>query len=459
MKKISVAFLALAAAFAATSCQNEDELPQQSSKPMVIKALAEGIGTGSRMVMAYKYDILWSESDQIYVTDGTSHDTFTLTDGEGTTEGTFTQDNATVFASDVTAYYPASMVATDGSLVWPAQQTASTTVPMYSTKTLGTTGTENFAFASLGSVLQIVFTTTKENVTLQSITIKDDAKPFSGAFTVSEDGLAVMADNADAPGITLDLGDGVPVGLAAKHFNIAVPAGTYSNLSITFTATDGTSCTLKGSTTINPNTVGRLALTGKVFKQPTKGKAAATGIGDVNWVQLWEDGPRWAEVNVGVTDGKAESYGGYYTWGGTVDGDPYDFCMDSELGEDYDTALQLWGTNWRMPTHGEFVDLVSNCTCTWTTQNDVYGLLFTGKDGYASNSIFLPAAGRDPSGFGVEMQGVWGQYWSSSTYTDPDFPESHLPYALGSYTDEYLDSSYVATSLLELSSVRAVLAE
>ena len=110
MKKTLFAFMALAATFAATSCQSDEELTQQpTGKPMVINAVAEGIGTGTRATMAYKYDIFWSSGDQIYVTNGTNNAAFTLQSGAGTTNGTFTQTGGSSFTSDeqVEAYYPA----------------------------------------------------------------------------------------------------------------------------------------------------------------------------------------------------------------------------------------------------------------------------------------------------------------------------------------------------------------
>ena len=420
MKKTLFAFMALAATFTATSCQSDEELPlQPTGKPMVINAVAEGIGTGTRATMAYKYDILWSENDQIYVTHSTNNATFTLKSGEGTTNGTFECTESPFESGDeVEAYYPASLI-DNGNLVWPAQQTTSTVVPMYSKNTLGGTGTENFSFASLGAMLQIVFNTEQAGVTLKSITLKDDTKPLSGTFTVNEEGKAVMTANADAPGITYDLGTGKSLGKGANFFNIAIPAGTYSNLSITFTATDNNICTFTGSNvTINHNTVSRLTLTGTKFKPAITGKAYATEPNcEVNWVQLWENGPKFAEYNIGATS--AIESGGYYAWGGSQDKVDDHNTGSNPLSGDSDTATKLWGSNWRMPTQAELNALLNNenCTCTWATQNGVNGLLCRGKEGtdYSSNSVFLPAASLCRDG-DVGSQGRNGFYWSSTPY-------------------------------------------
>ena len=137
---------------------------------------------------------------------------------------------------------------------------------------------------------------------------------------------------------------------------------------------------------------------------------------DVNWVQLWEGGPMFADHNIGATS--ETDCGGYYCWGKSIDKDPY-WAYNEEgevLSGDDDTATKLWGSNWRMPTRADFGDLLNNCTCTWETDyngTDVNGLLCIGKGGYSSNRIFFPAAGFYSEG-GVWMQNEVGYYWSST---------------------------------------------
>ena len=193
----------------------------------------------------------------------------------------------------------------------------------------------------------------------------------------------------------------------------------------------------------------------KLFKKTlnpiTNGKAKRTGNIDVTWVQLWKNGPRFAEYNVGVTDGKAESYGGYYCWGSSIDKDSsgaYKSGTDPLTGTD-DTATNLWGSAWRMPTQAELQALLANCDVEWTTVNGVNGRKFTGKGDFDSNSVFLPAAGGCYSG-NVLGQGDYGFYWSStpngSDYAyDLDFDSGNQ-----SVVDGYRNDGY---------SVRAVLAE
>ncbi len=67
-----------------------------------------------------------------------------------------------------------------------------------------------------------------------------------------------------------------------------------------------------------------------------------------------------------------------------------------------------------MPTDAEWTELKTECTWTLTIQNGVHGRLVTGKNG---NSIFLPAAGIRGE-YVFYNGGSYGDYWSSSLYTD-----------------------------------------
>lgn len=84
------------------------------------------------------------------------------------------------------------------------------------------------------------------------------------------------------------------------------------------------------------------------------------------WVQLWKDGPKFAEFNIGaritdysgVTEYNIETCGYYFAWGGIRD--RVDDHRDGEkvhLSDNEDTAITLWGTDWRMPTKEELCKL------------------------------------------------------------------------------------------------------
>ena len=167
-------------------------------------------------------------------------------------------------------------------------------------------------------------------------------------------------------------------------------------------------------------------------------------------VQLWEGGPYWATTNIGAE--KPEDSGYYFWWGDTVgykrennkwvasDGSNSNFIFtegntptheksistlknegwitsDGVLAPEHDAATVHWGNGWRMPTKDELSALNNYCDWMWITLDGVKGYLIKGRGAYASNSIFLPAAGdgRDTS---LNGSGSSGYYWSSVPYSD-----------------------------------------
>lgn len=149
----------------------------------------------------------------------------------------------------------------------------------------------------------------------------------------------------------------------------------------------------------------------------------------------------WATCNVGAET--PEGCGDYFAWGETrpkvtYNWSTYQYCNDdsdqltkycndslygyngftdnliTSLPED-DAATANWGIEWRIPTYDEWVELYQNATMTWTTQNDVNGLLFTASNG---SSLFLPAAGDRWGGGELNGAGSHGYYWSSLLSTE-----------------------------------------
>ena len=178
---------------------------------------------------------------------------------------------------------------------------------------------------------------------------------------------------------------------------------------------------------------------------------ALTAEARIPWVQLWKNGPCWAECNVGATKPEEEGY--YFWWGDTV-GYTYDngvwvssagtrmssspfteatcptynkskstlmsrgyINAKGNLTAAYDAATAHLGAPWRMPTDGEMQQLINNCTTTWTTRNGVYGRLVTGKGSYSAKSIFLPASGYSYNTV-ISSLGSTGDYWSSTPNSD-----------------------------------------
>lgn len=151
---------------------------------------------------------------------------------------------------------------------------------------------------------------------------------------------------------------------------------------------------------------------------------------------------KWATCNIGAD--KPEQYGNYFAWGETTiknvyTWNTYNYCAGTEVSlKKYnfqanngkvdrlsslqindDAACMNWGGKWRMPTYEEWNELKNNCTWTWTTLNGVYGYKVTSKKtGYTHKSIFLPAAGHYDGATFKNANSSYGNYLSSSLYTD-----------------------------------------
>lgn len=266
MKRLTIHTLYVAGILLlAASCIRFEEATPQIGGGTTFTGVAESMGVGTKGELALYYDVLWTQGDKIYVTDGqTTDDIFILKEGENTYIGTF--EGTKNISGAIEAFYPETLKTDDG-YVWPALQTDGQMPPMYAKQNISGNGGSVVNFSGLGALLRIAFSTNVEGFMLKTITLQDAGKPLSGKFEVNADGQAVMLDEGNA-GITLDLGEGVSLGMAAKYFNIAIPAGKYDNMTISFTTTNGFTCK-KTSTTlpeIKRNSVNLISLASSDFR-------------------------------------------------------------------------------------------------------------------------------------------------------------------------------------------------
>ena len=163
-----------------------------------------------------------------------------------------------------------------------------------------------------------------------------------------------------------------------------------------------------------------------------------------------DGGTLWAKCNIGAE--KETDYGALFQWGDTsgVSGslvgkysnenyswatDPFNnessdynetyfnsvkknVCPKGILAKEYDTATQIMGDEWRMPTKDEFDKLLSGTTNEWITNfngTGVNGRKLTSKAD-TSKYIFIPAAGYCHNG-SVYNVAKNGGVWTSSLNT------------------------------------------
>lgn len=162
-------------------------------------------------------------------------------------------------------------------------------------------------------------------------------------------------------------------------------------------------------------------------------------------------GTLWATCNVGSNT--PEGSGDYFAWGeteakSTYEWANYKYCNEIQqtggnnqiyyvamltkyCDNDYigyngfvdnittleasdDVATVSWGSEWCMPTIEQWQELQDYTTHQWTTQNGVFGQLFTSAN---HKSIFLPAAGYKDSQ--LQEADVCGHYWMTILAHNP----------------------------------------
>ena len=127
-------------------------------------------------------------------------------------------------------------------------------------------------------------------------------------------------------------------------------------------------------------------------------------------------GTKWATMNVGASS--ETDYGNYYQYGKgaaqyaeTFNDSVYSGTEDP-LDSSVDTAVQVWGGPWHMPTREQMEELINNTTYQWVTNykdSKINGGTFTAKNGAV---LFLPAAGYWGDGNKYSL-GSYGDYWGS----------------------------------------------
>ncbi|MCQ2336996.1 MAG: hypothetical protein MJ010_07455 [Paludibacteraceae bacterium] len=437
MKKIIYMAGAALMMLASASCKKNDAVRnnEQSSvekSDMVFTASSKG---GLKTTVSSSTTVIWSATDKlkVFTAEDTSGSECILSSGAGETTAEFTGQCAK--NGPWTAICPAS------SATGFSNGTITLTMPATQTYTAGTFAagalpcvayaeTNTFEFDhSFGLLKLSLKLKSGKTGSVKSITVTDKGgAKLNGTFTVtpSSGATATKSGTDGTASITLNCGTGVALSTSsATDFWIVVPAGAFaSGFDVTVTSTNDIPAAI---TAFKDNTIVAGAVTNMPVQviefTPTTGTAKRNGNVDVNWVQLWAGGPKFAEYNVGASS-KTE-HGVLYGWGTTETDKEYYVTSDTDIqyGE-HDTAKNLWGENWQMPTvddlsklcnkYGEEPYAAYTDGGTWVTDyngSGVNGVVIKGLGAYANNSIFLSAAGYWY--YQYESEGIDGFYWSS----------------------------------------------
>ncbi len=380
MKKYIYSIVAATALFASCSQDAElNEIGNTDSKVITTIGASTEISTRAVVSSSDNTKVLWQGGDQIGVLGANGsleakNLAYTLDGNAGSTTGTFKNESSDISAISAIMYpYQESATWADSKLTCeiPSVQTATkgsfdkAAAIMYS---IG--NTTNVALKYAVNFLKVTVSESETNV--HAITISSTTTALSGKMEITSSEGVSAATSGSQRYVTLTAGKGNV--LAAGDYYIAVKAGNIENPTISYVYFDLTNHTATEKSKAGSGTLSFEA--GKNVK-PIKVKDW-TDAPERHAVQLWADGPYFAEHNVGATS--ATEIGTVMTLTEAV-----------KIGADY-----IWGANWRTPSFddlNEFFKTINYEPEKVTTddyEGATSGYTFTGINDYEKNSVFFP---------------------------------------------------------------------
>ncbi len=257
MKKLF--YFAAFAACVLTSCQQALDIQEKEedlkTPGLVFTATTESSATKTALEEeSGNYNVVWRSGDEITIIDAAATPNVGVySTGSNTTSADFTFDSGKkASAAPFKAWYPASIY-NNGAPTLPATQKYVegniAGSPMFASSS-----TTSLKFKNLAGIICLNLSTGMADISVASIALSA-TQPMSGPISNAEflsSETPVAATVSGSAGITLDCGTGVAINGTPKPFYFAVPAGTYSGLSITVRATTGAyqTFTLKADKTI-----------------------------------------------------------------------------------------------------------------------------------------------------------------------------------------------------------------
>ena len=395
MKKIIITLAAIAAAFTLASCDKEVVTPENNpaaGTKTVIKASIEN--TLTKTALDESYNVVWSVGDTFKAISPVTYCIFNLAnnDDAGKTSATF-ECSGQIEDDDYRAWY-----ATEGT-TWPDVQTYEagkiTNSPMTAVFSVDGCEADNIQFKNMGGLLRL---TISGSADIKSITISAD-QAMAGEFSCDEPGMAATIMGSKKS-ITLGCGDGVNLTSSGVEFFIAMPANTYTGVSIKLIDTDDNVCTktFKGTDglVIERSVITPASFTASDFK--------SYNIGDL----VSMDGHEGIVVDLGGTLGKVIV--ATMNVGATCVNK--DGCLGYKMT--YDEACAAW-SGWRLPTVDE---LTAFCDPVYPAFGDTYGAVgcngavMWNIDGVDGIDLYLPLNDYD------EYANPSDKYWTGTPGSD-----------------------------------------
>ena len=248
MKKILAIILAISAGLF-VSCTQEDKIETKPevevSKGLVFTATTEPTTKIALEKEGDTYNVLWRSGDMIAVrnyvygtppvgfyttTSNTSHGDFTYHSGTELTTGSYYAFYPAEYWSEQNAAYPITQNYTPGVIK----------APMFAYST-----TTNLQFKNIGGLIRINLKTPLTGKKIKKIYLYSTAQSLSGTITnitsLNSNPTATVDKNSPAQHpVVLDCGNnGVEIGSDPTPFYIAVPANTYTDLTIGVITVEG----------------------------------------------------------------------------------------------------------------------------------------------------------------------------------------------------------------------------
>ena len=224
MKKVTLA-IAMAALIVFAGCNKDKETEGTTLKASIEQHKGDGSKTSLNPTDGAIY---WSAGDKIFVYNGTSSATFTLSAGAGSTNGTFDYAGEFEINDDTKAVYPETGVVTENSVTFtlPEEQNlaAPSTFCNGANPMVGVYVNNGITFTSVCGALGLSLT--GDNIDITAIEIISDGEMLNGTYTGYFNNSNVDIANGTS---SVRLNCTTTLTAEAKEFYIVLPVGTLGN--------------------------------------------------------------------------------------------------------------------------------------------------------------------------------------------------------------------------------------